>query len=197
MFKWLKISTANAIIEKISDGIIAKMNINEERRNREFAYQLKELEFYKSNYEKDLKEVFDYWFDLVRITHIKDNKGITEQEKTKYQKKFAEMLSIDKISQYKMKTLKYGGIETSRILAMQNKLLQHNYVDQPKETSLFIFCTILSVLKKEILGQDLDPIDIIQVLVNDFDDNETSVQRAKEYVVKTYKKTYGNAPFWA
>ena len=39
-------SVVNTIVEKVSDGIIAKMNINEERRNREFTYQLKELEFY-------------------------------------------------------------------------------------------------------------------------------------------------------
>ena len=40
-------STINTAIEKIADGVIAKVNINEERRNREFTYQLKELEFYK------------------------------------------------------------------------------------------------------------------------------------------------------
>ena len=37
---------AATVAEKVSDIVIAKMNINEEKRNREFTYQLKELEFY-------------------------------------------------------------------------------------------------------------------------------------------------------
>lgn len=78
--------TLNTAIEKIADGIITKINLNEEKRNREFTYKLKKLEFYKSNYEKDLKDIFDYWFELVRITHIKDNKNLTEQERQNHQK---------------------------------------------------------------------------------------------------------------
>ena len=74
-------STINTAIEKIADGVIAKMNHAEEKRNREFTYQLKELEFYKSNYEKDLKDIFDYWFELVRIIHIKDNEKLLEVKK--------------------------------------------------------------------------------------------------------------------
>ncbi|MBQ3023381.1 MAG: hypothetical protein IJD91_08685 [Clostridia bacterium] len=198
MFKWIKSNAINTAIEKISDGVIAKMNINEERRNREFTYQLKELEFYKSNYEKDLKEIFDYWFELVRVTQIKDNDNLTVQEKQKYQRKYADLISTDKISQFQMKTLKYGGKETSRILALQKKLLQENhYSDKPNETAIFIFSVILSALKKEILGQDLDPIDVIQVMVNDFDDNEDKIKLAKEYIVKLYKKVYGEEPFWS
>ena len=78
------ISTA---IEKIADGVITKMNHAEERRNREFTYQLKELEFYKSNYEKDLKDIFDYWFEVVRIVHIKDNIHLTEPERKRHNEK--------------------------------------------------------------------------------------------------------------
>ena len=56
------ISTA---IEQVVAGVQIKVSQIEESRNREFLYQMKELEFYKSNYEKDLKGIFDYWFCLL------------------------------------------------------------------------------------------------------------------------------------
>ena len=56
------ISTA---IEQVVAGVQIKVSQIEESRNREFLYQMKELEFYKSNYEKDLKGIFDYWFRSV------------------------------------------------------------------------------------------------------------------------------------
>ncbi len=58
------ISTA---IEQVVAGVQIKVSQIEESRNREFLYQMKELEFYKSNYEKDLNGIFDYWFDVVRM----------------------------------------------------------------------------------------------------------------------------------
>lgn len=185
-------STINTAIEKIADGVITKVNINEERRNREFTYQLKELEFYKSNYEKDLKAIFDYWFEVVRLTHIKDNARLTEEARKRCQKRLAELMNLETVAKYKMNTLKYGGTETGRVLALQNKLLQPEYSDQPKEVALYIWCKILSVLKKDILGQYIDPLDIIQILVNDYDANEEKTLAAKEYVEKLYRKTYGS-----
>lgn len=71
-----------------------------------------------------------------------------------------------------MNSLKYGGTETGRVLAIQNLLLQEEYSDQPESVALYVWCVILSVLKKDILGQDLDPVDIIRVLVNDYDKNK-------------------------
>ena len=182
------ISTA---IQQVVAGVQIKVSQIEESRNREFLYQMKELEFYKSNYEKDLKGIFDYWFDVVRITHIKDNLHLTEQERQKYNKKFSELVYVDKIAQYKMNTLKYGGRETGRILALQNKLQQKFYDDKPRETELYLWCRILAVLKKDILGQDLDPLDILRVLVNDYDEHEKEIIAAKNYVDKIYAQTYG------
>ena len=187
------ISTA---VEKICDGIITKMNHAEEKRNREFTYQLKELEFYKSNYEKDLKDIFDYWFELVKVTHIKDNENLTEQERLQLNKRYKELLSVKKIATYKMNTLKYGGTETGRVLAVENGLHQKKYEDQPESTALFVWCAILAVLKKDVLGQDLDPVDIIRVLVNDFDDNIENIGNAKKYVAKVYKDIYNEKPYW-
>ena len=70
-------------VEKIADGVIQKMEEAEARREREFTFRLKELEYYKSNYDKELKDIFNFWFEVVRITHIKDNKNLTSQEKEK------------------------------------------------------------------------------------------------------------------
>lgn len=189
-------NVASTIVEKVSDGVIAKMNINEERRNREFTYQLKELEFYKSNYEKDLKDVFDFWFDLVRLTHIKDNKNISDAEKQKFQKEYLKLMGTANMANYKMKTIKYGGKETSRVLAIMNKLMQPKYDDKPAMTALYVWCAILAVLKKDILGQELDPADVIRVLVNDFDDHEKDVEETKQYIKTIYKDTYGENPKW-
>ena len=194
--EWPIEGTINTAIDKIADGVITKMNHAEERRNREFTYQLKELEFYKSNYEKDLKDIFDYWFELVRIIHIKDNKNLTDAERARYQKKYNEYVSVDKISRYKMNTLKYGGTETGRVLALSNRLLQEKFQNQPKHTMLILWCSVLAVLKKDILGQELDPVDIIRVLVNDFDENIDNVNDASKYIKKVYKDTYGENPVW-
>ncbi len=188
------ISTA---IEKFSDGIIQKMNEAEARRDREFTLKLKELEFYKTNYSKELKDIFDYWFDAVRVTHIKDNKNITEQERKNYEQRYSNLTKIDKIALYKMNTLKYGGKETGRIFAIESKLHQPAYSNQPKSTALYMWCAILCVLKHDILGQELDPLDIIQVLVNDYDDNEDQINEARRYVIDLYVKTYQEVPFWA
>ena len=157
---------------------------------------MKELEYYKSNYEKELKSIFDYWFELVRIVQIKDNKNLIENEKNKYQKKYYEMIKVDKIAKFKLDTLKYGGKETGRIFAFQNKLLQEKYNDQPPTTALFLWCAILSVLKKEILGQEISPLDIIQLFVNDYDDHENEIREAIEYIKNIYFQTYDEIPFW-
>lgn len=182
------ISTA---IEQVVTGVQIKVSQIEESRNREFLYQMKELEFYKSNYEKDLKAILDYWFDVVRVAYIKDNVNLTEPERQKYKRKYQELVNVDKMDQYKMNTLKYGGQETGRILALQNRLRQEVYYDRPPETDLYIWCKILSVLKKDILGQVLDPLDILRVLVNDYDEHEKEILAAQRYVDEAYIKTYG------
>ena len=135
--------TVNVAIEKAADVIIAKINLNEEKRNREFTYQLKELEFYKSNYQKDLKLIFDYWFELIRISYTKDNPHLTAAEREKYKKRYAELSHFDKMSLNRMNTIKYGGKETGRVLALENKLHHKNYEKQPQYTGLFIWCSIL------------------------------------------------------
>lgn len=190
-------NTVNTIVEKVSDGIIAKMNIEEERRNREFTYQLKELEFYKTNFDKELKDIFDYWFELVRVAQIKDNPNLTEAEHQKLRKKYNEYLNVDKVSQMKMKTIKYGGTETGRVLALEHKLQQPQYNKKPQMTIPYIWMAILVVLKREILGQKISTIDVFQIWVNDLDDHMNEIEEARSYILDVYQKTYGDpAPYW-
>lgn len=189
-------SVVNTIIEKISDGVITRMNINEERRNREFTYQLKELEFYKSGYDKELRALFDYWTDLVWLAQFKDNELLSEQERKRYNKQFDDMIKIDKIAKNKINTIKYGGKETGRVLALQSKLQQEKYKDQPTLVIVYMWCSVIAVLKKEILGQFISTTDIMQILITNLDDNMEEIKKAKEYIKKVYKETYKEEPYW-
>ena len=49
----------STMIEQITAGILLKISQNDEIKNREFLFKMKELEFYKSNFEKDLKDIFN------------------------------------------------------------------------------------------------------------------------------------------
>lgn len=189
-------SVVNTIVKKVSDGIIAKMNINEERRNREFTYQLKELEFYKSGYDKELRSLFDYWTELVWLAQFKDNGCLSQSEKEKYNKRYNELIHIDKIAKNKINTIKYGGKETGRVLALQSKLQQEKYKDQPTLVIVYMWCSVIAVLKKEILGQFISTTDIMQILITNLDDNMEEIKKAKEYIKKVYKETYKEEPYW-
>lgn len=189
-------SVVNTIIEKISDGVITRMNINEERRNREFTYQLKELEFYKSGYDKELRSLFDYWTELVWLAQFKDNGCLSQSEKEKYNKRYNELIHIDKIAKNKINTIKYGGKETGRVLALQSKLQQEKYKDQPTLVIVYMWCSVIAVLKKEILGQFISTTDIMQILITNLDDNMEEIKKAKEYIKKVYKETYKEEPYW-
>ena len=189
-------SVVNTIIEKVSDGVITRMNINEERRNREFTYQLKELEFYKSGYDKELRSLFDYWTELVWLAQFKDNGCLSQSEKEKYNKRYNELIHIDKIAKNKINTIKYGGKETGRVLALQSKLQQEKYKDQPTLVIVYMWCSVIAVLKKEILGQFISTTDIMQILITNLDDNMEEIKKAKEYIKKVYKETYKEEPYW-
>lgn len=184
-------------VESLSSSLIRKMDAAEARRERDFSLKLKELEFYKSNYDKELKKIFDYWFELVRVVLIKDNKNLSQAERDKYAKEYAEYLKVDKISKYKMDTLKYGGKETGRVFAIETKLHQTEYQEKPEMTALYMWCAILAVLKRDILGQEIEVADIIQVIVNDYDTHIEEVSSAKEYIATLYKKVYNESPYWA
>lgn len=175
-------------IDQISAGVLLKISQNEEMRNREFLYRMKELEFYKSNYDKDLKDIFDFWFEIVRLATTKDNINLDGPTKARLSKEYNKKMDLDNLSKYQIKTLKYGGTATSKVLALQHILLQEKYNDQSEFVTMYVFCKILSVLKMDILGQILDPKDIIKVLVNDYDDNIEEINKAEKFVEDLYNK---------
>lgn len=187
---------AATVAEKVSDIVIAKMNINEEKRNREFTYQLKELEFYKSGYDKELRALFDYWTDLVWLAQLKDNELLSEQERKRYNKQFDDMIKVDKIAKNKINTIKYGGKETGRVLALQSKLQQAKYKDQPMLVMVYMWCSIIAVLKREILGQTISTIDIMQILITNLDESIDEIKKSQNYISKVYQETYGELPYW-
>lgn len=181
-------------IEQISTGIQLKVSQIEEQKSRDFLHQMKELEFYKSNYEKDLKNIFDYWFEIIRLLHIKDNKSLTPEQRAKFQKECSKQMSVEILAKYQMNTLKYAGNETARALALARS--SDDFAEEDSVIPLFLWTNILSVLKRDILGQELNTLDILRVLLNDFDENQDKILAAKEKCAKEYYKRYKEWPYW-
>ena len=113
------VSTA---LEKIIDSAIHKMDQAEARRDREFSYKLKELEFYKSNYDKEIKSIFDSWFDILQNSLLSNNRKLAEPQRQKYIKAFNEALKPDTVVKLMIKTMKYGGTETGKALALFSQI---------------------------------------------------------------------------
>lgn len=174
----------SAAIEKFSDGVIRKMDEGEARRNREFSYKLKELEFYKGNYDKEIKAVFDAWFNLLQNSLLAGNKHLTQEQKKRYQKALDEAIKPDNAFKLKISTMKYGGTETGKALALFSQVsFASNSEDKPpKFAMVYVICVLLSTLKREILGQDLAPLTILQILLNDYSESSDLINCSRCYV---------------
>lgn len=181
-------SVVKTAIEQISMGVQIKIAQGEEKRNREFSQYIKELEFYKNNYDKELRQIFDYWFDLARVTMLTSNDNISNPAKEKAEKELSQLTSLSTISKKKIDTLKYGGKETCRVLALYSQMQQDPFLESNPIGHVYLFCKVLSVIKKDILGQDVDPINIIKVLINDYSENEREVLRSQKHIEKEYEK---------
>lgn len=166
-------------IEKLSDGIIAKMNESEARREREFAYKLKELEFYKANYDKEIKSIFDGWFDLLQNSLLANNKNLTPEQQKKYKKALDEALKPDTALKLKIRTMKYGGTETGKALALFSQISFDKDAEYSKYDVTYVICVLLSTLKQEILGQEIAPLTIIKVLINDYFENADLINESR------------------
>ena len=134
-------------VESLSSSLIKKMDAAEARREREFSLKLKELEFYKSNYDKELKKIFDYWFELVRVVLIKDNKNLSQAERDKYAKEYGEYLKkyIMKLPPHKdnIKELKFRASK-AEVCAMIG--------------TYFCFCQFIysSMIVSDIFSKDIE-----------------------------------------
>ena len=183
-----------AALEKFGDGVIQKMTEAEAKRDREFSYKLKELEFYKSNYDKEIKSIFDSWFGLLMNLQVATNNAASEEIKKKHQKKVDDILAIDKFINLKISTMKYCGSETGKALALYNRLLQSCYKEEkPKFSDVYMICLLLAKMKEEILGQKLDPLCLIQLLVSDYDVNLDKINESRSYVEEKWKEFFPEA----
>ena len=173
-------------IEKFSDGVIRKMDEGEARRNREFSYKLKELEFYKGNYDKEIKSIFDSWFNLLQNSLLASGKHLTVEQKKKYQKLRDDALKPDNALKLKINTMKYGGTETGKALALFSQISFALNTDEevPKFASVYVTCVLLSTLKREILGQNITPLTIVQVLITDYFEQSDVINESRLVLIR-------------
>ncbi len=159
-----------AALEAFTKGAIQKMEESEARRDRDFSYKLKELEFYKSNYDKEIKSLFDDWFNFLQNALLSTNKYLSFEEQKKYKKAVAEASKPETVVKRTIKTMKYGGTETGKTLALVNQITIISEADDecPFFAKQYAVCMLLSTLKKEILGQEITPITMMQILTNDY-----------------------------
>ena len=169
-------------IDKFSDGVIAKMNENEARREREFAYKLKELEFYKANYDKEIKSIFDGWFDLLQNSLLANNKNLAPEQQKKYKKALDDALRTDNALKLKIRTMKYGGTETGKALALFSQISFGKDAECSKYAVTYVICVLLSTLKQEILGQEIAPLTILKVLITDYFENADVINQSRCYI---------------
>lgn len=179
-------------IEKFSDGVIRKMDEGEARRNREFSYKLKELEFYKGNYDKEIKSIFDSWFNLLQNSLLASGKHLTVEQKKKYQKLRDDALKPDNALKLKINTMKYGGTETGKALALFSQISFALNTDEevPKFASVYVTCVLLSTLKREILGQNITPLTIVQVLITDYFEQSDVINESRCYVEEKWAELF-------
>lgn len=185
MGKVIKVSDPiTAALEVFSKGAIQKMEESEARREREFSYKLKELEFYKGNYDKEIKSIFDSWFNLLQNSLLASGKHLTVEQKKKYQKLRDDALKPDNALKLKINTMKYGGTETGKALALFSQISFALNADEkvPKFASVYVTCVLLSTLKREILGQNITPLTIVQVLITDYFEQSDIINESRCYV---------------
>ena len=94
------------------------------------------------------------------------------------------MLKPDKALKLKIDTMKYGGTETGRALALFSQITYaaKNGEEMPKFAMVYVVCVLLSTLKHEILGQDISPLTIVQVLITDYFEKIDVINEGRCYV---------------
>lgn len=182
----------NTAVDKLSEALIQKMDHAEEKRNREFTYQLRELEFYKGNYDKEIKKIFDGWFDFLQNTLIVSNKNVEDSVKRHFQKEVDKFTKPENAIALKIQTMKYCGTETGKTLALFSQISYDSTKNEgvPKLAIVYVTCLLLSVMKKEVLGQEIDPLTILKVLLNDYEENADIVNEGMAYVEERKQSLY-------
>ena len=87
--------------------------------------------------------------------------------------------------------MKYCGTETGKALALFSQIsYDANKEEIPKFTIVYVTCWLLSVMKREVLGQIIDPCTILKVLLNDYEENADIVNEAAAYVEERRSDLY-------
>ena len=168
-------------VEKIGDGLLHKMDEAEERRTREFSYKLKELEFYKSNYDKEIRSIFDKWFGYLQNLMIATNNSVDIHTKQNYQKKIDEFMKLENMIKLLSDTIKYCGSETSKALAVFMKTARSTEKNK-QYTIIYSVFYLLATMKTEVLGQELDADILMQVYITDYDNHKSEAEDAKKKI---------------
>ncbi len=171
------------VTEGINNHMDKKFEKIEAEKSREFTRELLEVELYKNGFGKEIKEVFDYWTDCMRVTQIKDNKNLNEQQRNKYKNDYKKLVNVAKVSEMNTKTLKYAGLKTVTALTTNSYIINNKEKYNPSIV-LYSYSSIFAALKMDILNIELYPEDILLVYTNDItsDDNLQ--------LLKTLKKDY-------
>ena len=173
-------------VEKIGEGLLHKMDEAEERRNREFSYKLKELEFYKSNYDKEIRSIFDKWFGYMQNLMISTNKSVDNNTKQSYQKKLDDFMKPENTIKLLSDTIKYCGSETSKALAVFMKISRSD-TDNKTYNIVYSVFNLLATMKTEVLGQKLEPDVLLQVYITDLDTHKSDMEEARKTISKYLK----------
>ena len=179
-------------IDNVTNAALHKLDVAEAQRNREFAYSIKELEYYKGNYDKELKNTFENWFGFLENLIVATSNNASDEIKRQKQKRIDETLKFENAIKLKINTMKYGGTETGKALALFSKV-SHEYKrtkSVPSFAMIYVICKLLSVLKRDILGQDITPLTMLKILLIDYDEYSDVINDSRAYVENIFIKMF-------
>ncbi len=192
----------SSIIDAVTEGITKGLEINENKKNKEFEElmdkrnkefeelmkkkeqdfesTMKRLDYYRSQNEDEIKEIFDYWIELIRITQIKDNENLGINAKNKAQAAYNKLIKVEKISEMNTLTLKYGEEKTIQTLRTIHYFMHSQ--ESEDYLAMYGYMKLFCNLKKDILNIETYPLDVLAVYVNDIweTENLTKYKAAKE-----------------
>lgn len=137
-------------------GLIKKMPsmiAKEVEQNRKYDHDkaLQIDNFYRSAGNTVMQDILSEWTkimsDLNYINVIIENDGMNELVR---------------------KTMLYGSADSLEIVS---RYMQYAFSDQVEDGYVYI-AMIVSALKKDFTGEDVDPLVLIQIKINDYSDNE-------------------------
>ncbi len=150
---WFVIST----VKKMPDMLAEKL-----RDEREFSFkQALQIDSY---YRQDgvLQDILMKWAKYAMDTDFVTNSMNTDRGK-------------QRLNELLQKTVGYGSPKTIKLLSY---MFQEIYTDNEEKriennlpegmTTLVVLAMVVSSLKKDFTGQDIDPLDIMKIKINDF-----------------------------